>query len=439
MNRTRTLIILLLLGLLMRIALSVVTHNGDVNTHIAWGSDIVSHGLTGLYQRNLMENYGVSAVNYPPITICFFALSYYLYSLIGPLLWKLNLLIPLFPSQVIFFWRDQQFVLPALMKLWAILADIGLAYVVYRFVRGWDKTKSGRLPLVAAGLILFNPAFFYNSAYWGQIDVIPLFFITLAFYLLLESKRTYWPVVCAALALLTKQTAIVFFPILALLYYRRFRWFGSVKALLLFLLMTWAFLFPFCRPGSGLFCPWITYWQRILNQYGSDYLTAHAFNFWGLITGLGHVPDSISIVFGLSARSVGEILVILNTGVILYLLHKSRYRTIAIFQSLFLIPFAVFLFATRMHERHLLLVLPFLLLFLLSKRQPLAVFIYLSLFHFYNLYSGWWSPHPPDMIIRIFSYQPVVRVFIVVTIAAYFKLLARLGSGTKPFRKSIVL
>jgi len=78
--KTKILIILLALGFLLRIALSMVSYNGDVNTHISWGKDIVNNGTRGFYERDFSKNYGVSFANYPPITMIFFSFSYNIYA-----------------------------------------------------------------------------------------------------------------------------------------------------------------------------------------------------------------------------------------------------------------------------------------------------------------------------------------------------------------------
>jgi len=423
--KTKILIILLALGFLLRIALSMVSYNGDVNTHISWGKDIVNNGTRGFYERDFSKNYDVSFANYPPITMIFFSFSYNIYALIGPFLWKLNTLFSFFPSNFIFFWKEQKFMLPALMKIWAILADIGLAYVTYLFTIKLIKSKYSKLPLLTAGLILFNPAFFYNSSYWGQIDALPLFFIVSAFYLLLYKKSLYLSSLFIGIALLTKQTAFIFVPIFGLVSLNRFGINKTIRGFFLILLIIWVSFLPFIGKNTAIIYPFATYWYKILNQYGSDYLTAHAFNFWGLTTGLGHIQDLKYLILGISARYVASFFVGLIILSIIYKLYRSKYNnqyTIDTIASLFLIPWTIFLFSTRMHERHLLMTLPFLLIFSIKNTKLLIIFIFLSLFNFLNLYNGWWSPHPPEFFIQIFSFPTIINTLIIFQIMFYLFL-----------------
>ena len=64
-----------------------------------------------------------------------------------------------------------------------------------------------------------------------------------------------------------------------------------------------------------------------------------------------------------------------------------------------------------MHERHLIIALPFLLIVFFTIYHPesyeigqgfrrliLSSFVYLSLFNFLNMYHNWWSPEIPILI-----------------------------------------
>ena len=56
-----------------------------------------------------------------------------------------------------------------------MLADIGVAFILFHIVRGWlgeDRPERDRLGLIAAALYLFNPVTWYDSAIWGQTDAV---------------------------------------------------------------------------------------------------------------------------------------------------------------------------------------------------------------------------------------------------------------------------
>lgn len=208
--KNKLLIILLLVGLIIRLILSTQIYSGDVNNHISWGKDIIEVGTRGVYEREFAVRYGTMTPTYPPIPLLFFTPSYYLYDYVYKLSWKLNLAHPIFPSNLIFFLEDQD-TLPAFLKLPAIFADLILAVAVYAFSKKMLKGKQNPA-LIFTSLIIFNPAFIYSSAYWGQIESAPLVFIMLAFYYLLFSKRVFLPAILLTLGLLTKQTSIIKYP-----------------------------------------------------------------------------------------------------------------------------------------------------------------------------------------------------------------------------------
>lgn len=416
--KKRIIIVIFLLGLLFRLLLSLVDCSGDVNNHIHWAINGFKYGFTNFYERDFSNLYGTANANYPPLIMILFSLCYYLYLLTELLIWRLNLAFPIFPSQLVFLWQQQENILPAFLKIPAILADIGIAYFVYLIVKRTVK-KNSEKPIFFASLVLFNPAFFYNGAYWGQIESLPLFFVLGAFYFLIYKKKQILSAVFMTLAILSKQTAVIFIPLYGLIFIRKLsikRVLGPiVSSLVVFLVV----FFPFIGKNNLLTYPFITYWNRIMTAFGSEYLTAHAFNFWGLMYGLGHIPDSRVTLLGLSVRWWSLIYVYLIMLIILYILHKRKYRTDDIFMAGFLIALSIFLFSTRMHERHISNVLPFVLLSCIYDRRIIIFFLFISFFAFLNLYSGWWSPHF-EPIIGFFSSPILVNLLIIGLILCFF-------------------
>lgn len=415
--KTRIVIIIFLLGLTLRLLLSLIDYRSDVNSYINWALSGVKYGFAGFYERDFLRLYGTAQANYPPLAMILFSLCYYLYSLTGILIWKLNLAFPFFPSRLVFFWQEQRNMLPAFLKIPAVLADIGIAVFIYLIVKKTVK-KNSKKPIVFASLVLFNPAFFYNSAYWGQIESLPLFFVLGAFYFLIYRKRHNLSAVFMTLAILSKQTAVIFIPLYGLIFIRKLskkKLLGSiVSSLALFLFV----FFPFIGKNNLLTYPFITYWNRIMIAFGSKYLTAHAFNFWYLMYGMGNIPDSRVTLFGISVRWWSLIYVYLIMLIILYILHKKRYQTYDIFMAGFLIALSIFLFSTRMHERHISNALPFILVSSIYNRKIMIFFIFISFFAFLNLYSGWWSPHF-EPIIGFFS-SPILVNLLIIGLILYF-------------------
>lgn len=422
MNR-RTVIAIFILGFILRLLLSAIDYSGDVNNYIYWSASGAKYGFGGFYERDFPGLYGIGYANYPPLTMILFFLCYYLYSLTGLLIWKLNLAFPLFPSQLILLWQEQKNILPAFLKIPAVLADIGIAVFIYLIVKKTVKKKSKK-PIIFASLVLFNPAFFYNSSYWGQIESLPLFFVLGAFYFLIYKKRHILSAVFMTLALLSKQTAVIFIPLYGLIFIRKLPmkkfFYSFASSLAVFI----AVFFPFTGKNNFLTYPFITYWNKIMTAFGSEYLTAHAFNFWGLMYGLGHIPDSKVVLLGLSVRWWSLIYVYSIMLIVLYILHKRKYQVADIFMAGSLIALSIFLFSTRMHERHISNALPFILLSCTYNRKVVPFFIFVSFFAFLNLYSGWWSPHF-EPIIGLFSNPVLVNLLIIGLIFGFFNFFIK--------------
>lgn len=407
MIRNRSLLILLILGLLLRLVLSVQFYSGDVNNHISWGKDILVNGVRGIYDREFYFRYGTLTPNYPPLVLFLFTASYGLYEfLYNASLW-LHYNVGILPGRFVLLFQNIN-LLPAFLKLPAILADIGIAWVVYLFAK---KILKGKMwPLVASSLILFNPAFFYNSASWGQVEALPIFFFLLSFYLLLYSKKFYLAAIFIVLALLSKQTVAVLIPLFALVFYQRAGLIKTLKSSLLSVFIFWFSFLSFYKQGEIFTFPFIAYWQKILTNSVSDYVTYHAFNWWVLFVGFNRVHDSGIFVLNFSYQLVGYLIFAIFFLMALYVVRKSieDYKVI---WAASLISFASFLFLTRLHERHLEQTIPFLLLVSLKDKRIMPIFVYVSLFSFMNLYQDWWAPRIP-VIVNILSEVNIIKLLV---------------------------
>jgi len=449
MIKRNLLFVLFLLGLLFRIVISFQNYSGDVTNHMIWGETAVKHGLKGLYNIDFYKYYGHISPNYPPITILFFAFFYLVKIWVYQFAWFLNLHMSIFPSKLIFFLKDFNYY-PRLLKLPAILSDIGIAYITYLFAKKIIGKKKSAWPLIATSLVLFNPAYFYNSAYWGQTDSIPLFFLLVSFYILIYQKKFLTSAILFTLGLLSKQTIIIFTPFYLIVLFhlsnlsrhserseessdppaggeRKLR-FGmsnvpsldfsvtsflrndSLRSFIIVSLVTfiifWLFFLPFYQNGNPLLFPLITYLNKIILVSGLPFTSNHAFNFWYLLTGSRTTLASSKFILNISYEVWGLLITGVISALILLKAVRNNFHLKHILYTGFLIPLTSFLFLTKMHERHLILVLPFLLL-AATPRHPdpakggrrisflLISYLFISLFNFFNMYHDWWSPPLP--------------------------------------------
>ena len=160
-------LILILLGVLLRVVvaglyLPLSGFRVDVGDFAIWAQRMASGGPGAFYQAGYLADY-------PPG---------YMY-----VLWLLGAvggwLQPLFGLSIT----------PGLVKLPGILADAGVAWLLFLYARRfgdrWLGSWSGaRLGVVAVVIYLFNPGTIFDSAVWGQVDSVGTLAILASLYLL---------------------------------------------------------------------------------------------------------------------------------------------------------------------------------------------------------------------------------------------------------------
>lgn len=198
----KALLALLLVGLLLRafIAGILLPQSGfriDIGDFTAWAQRLVVTGPGGFYETGYFSDY-------PPG---------YMY-----VLWALGslgaVLRPLVGSDIT----------SGLVKAPGILADIGVAALLYALVRRFADDRvgpwSGRAALLAAGVYLFNPGTIFNSAVWGQVDSVGSLAMLAAIYVL-ASGLTEVAAVLAVVAVLIKFQTGLLIPIVVVVGIKR--------------------------------------------------------------------------------------------------------------------------------------------------------------------------------------------------------------------------
>lgn len=359
---------LLLVGFFVRLAF---IHNEgfktDISTYAAWAIGLSQHPFSSFYSS-------IGFADYPPG-------YFYILAVVG------------------YFWHaffaahDHSFaVLRMLVKLPAILADLGVGALLYATVRRFTGIGYA---LGAAALYLLNPATLYISAAWGQVDSISGLLALLAIYCLLRSddspvvRVNLW-IIAAWLAfgysLLIKPQAAVIAPLIIAFAFvdpqrRRERvtatGFGIVAALFLALLLSEPF-----HPSNPIETfGWL--WDRYTYGLGVyAYNTVNAFNLWAL-RGTMWLPDSQTIVF-LPQSMWGAILV--TAALILIVWRYVQERTAqSLLEGCAIAALAFFVLMTRMHERYLFNGLLFTIACIPFARRYLAGAVALSIVLFANL------------------------------------------------------
>jgi len=278
----------------------------DQNTFIAWGRQLSVAGAKGFY--NGWSDY----------------LPGYLY-----VLWFLSKIELVFPIA-----------LTVLYKIPAILGDLAAGVLVYHIA----KKTAKKYALLAACLVLFNPAVLANSTFWGQVDILTALFALASIHFLPKNK---WlsALLLAGGTLVKPQAALAAPIILFQMLKSKSKW----KDIALYIgfagiLFSAAFL-PFMDGGSLVMFISSRLGQT-LGQY--PYGSVNAFNFWGL---WGFWQSDM--VGAVTPKTVGYILFSL-TSVIGFLKTRNKEHQHVPYFFLAILLLSNFLFFTRMHERHLL-------------------------------------------------------------------------------------
>lgn len=383
-KQTLLLVLILFFALIFRLFLSSLAHHGDLNNNISWGKLASERGLSNFYES---KDWPYSAPNQPPLSIIMFSGLYSVWKPSPAFIWDLNLKLRVFPSKWIWFWDEKG--LTILIKTTAIMADLGISYLIYNYLKRNNKEK---LAILVALVWLVNPITWFNSSIWGQSDPIVNFFGLLSILLLLERKLIFsLPIM--AISILFKGSLGIFIPVyLVIALIQKYKVKEWVFAALGSMFVVTASCVWF-HPKLNLLT-WIIdlYQKRILPGEIGD-LTANAFNFWNILKG-NKVLDTIQY-FGITARVWGFVIFLIITVALLIKLIKVKLTEEKVFELLVLVGFASFLFLTRVHERYLYPIFPFLTLLLTYNKKYIFTYIITSIIFLLNMYNLWWFPNIP--------------------------------------------
>ncbi|HWH24379.1 MAG TPA: hypothetical protein VNW68_05735, partial [Candidatus Limnocylindria bacterium] len=408
---------LLLGGLLLRLTIAYVLFPGsgfasDIGTFTAWANTLARTGPGEFYATTTFSDY-------PPGYL-------YVLWLVGGLG---NLLAPLAGG-------DPFAATGALIKMPPMLADLAVGYLLYRLVRAWrgERAESHRLGLIAAGIYLFNPVSWYDSALWGQTDAVGALVVLLGVAALVRGNSEGAAALAVLAALVKPQFGIVFAPVVAAVLFHRHvlrpgagprlpllvparlrplvgEWFeeergpwrlvssAAVAGVLLVILLA-----PFALDI-------ISFLQRMTHTAGGyPWLSVNAYNPWALVGaggnpplafGGGWSPDREPLIGPLSGVLIGAALL---AGA--YLLGMARLawrpdRRSIVVVALFL-ALCFFILPTRVHERYMFPIFGLLPLLAVVDRRWLWATVALSAGAFINMhailtYPGYATPNIADL------------------------------------------
>jgi Gpi18-like mannosyltransferase len=355
-NSFSLLILILLAGLVLRIFLSSFwTYEPDFSTWTYWGNGIREVGFSGFYDKYWCD--------YMPG---------YLY-----VLWFLQLIHSKF----------QQVPVEILFKLPANLADFGISVLIFYAL---EKITTSRNALLSSTVYFFNPASLSNSVFWGQVDSVHALPILFSIILVLQGRFIVSGIL-ASLAFMIKPQSFVIFPILGVVSAKPFfnkQSFLKVKALIptikiivAMILTIFVLTIPFVADKIHSFSdvfrePVLLVRQRFDFTYSQyKYTSLNAFNFWGMVA---MWKSDAAAFINVTYQTWGTIIFAFIYALIFGLLFSfvvsrkdEEYREInvSIYYGAALVLFALFLFITRAHERHLLPTIVFLTMITFIKLE----------------------------------------------------------------------
>jgi len=319
-----------------------------------------------------------------------------------------------------------------LVKIPGILADVGVAFLLFAICRRWggelvDRSRLSVRPetlgIAAATIYLFNPGTIFDSAVWGQIDSVGTLVLLATIYALARGW-TEVAAFAAVVALLVKFQFAFLIPVVAIVGLRRHLFgrssdpehdsrrdplrvltslavgFGTMTVILLpFGMALYAPLeggdprgllgiLPAADPSGSLIGKFV----EAANTY--DGLTLNAFNLWrNPWSGLGDTfqrsnDTDVALVLGsigLSWQQVGAVL--FGAVALLALVQVARRDDLrGILLASLVLAIAFFVLPTRVHERYLFPALALAAPLLLSGRSWPWIYAGLSLSFFANIY-----------------------------------------------------
>jgi Gpi18-like mannosyltransferase len=386
--------------------------HSDIVSYYGWTKDLLENGPIGFYDRTIPDT---MRPGYPPVTYYIFWLNGTVHEAIWEMLWFINLKISAFPSNLIFWW-ESKLGWYYLNKIAPILADAGITYVLYKIVSLLKERRSG---LIAAGFFALLPPFWYSTAVWGQTDSIYILPMLLSFYFLVR-KSPYPSVIFYGLAVLTKPTVLFTAPIFFFWWLKGRNLKEIVASVLIILGMVFLLYYPFHPHGT---LTWVPNFYKYSLRGELDYITANAFNLWGLLYGFGEVSNK-TLLLGIPLNLWGYctyifFLLLLVSKIIKDKINNSKYWFLALGAS----SFAAFMLLPAMHERYFYPAAVLLVILAALNRNLAKVFWPVVIISFVNLYHFWWYPRIP-LFIDILSNKLVEKFIVFVNVFLFFYLFA---------------
>lgn len=394
---------------IFRIVVAFILWHPDLNNHADWGIRFFEYGAQKFYAPE-SNVWSFTWPNQPPGTVYMFVGIRKLFEFIFNIIWQINIKIPAFPSVIVSYFETNLY--PALLKLPAILADFGIAYIIYK----WTKNKWASL------IWLVNPLVWYNSSVWGQYDAVINFFAILAFYLL-SKKRLTVALLAFALSIYIKASLLIFAPIFLIIAIKqKYKIKDYLIALVCSLVVIVGLTLPFSQ-GNPVVWLYKLYQKKVFVQQ-LHVITANAFNLWSAIAGIHERSDSLPFL-GFTYQIWGYILFSVSYIPLLFKVYKKQDKKTIIW-TLALTAFSSFVLLTNMHERYLYPLFPYLTILLTVGLVNKINYCLITIISLLGMYNFWFTPKL-NIIISFLSFgdRLMPRVLGIILFILFLKLYSR--------------
>ncbi len=243
----------------------------------------------------------------------------------------------------------------AAFTAWGIVADLlvawGCAALVARYKPGWPARA-------AYVLVLFAPPLWLDSVMWGQMESVLLAPAVWMVWALIQ-RRWLLAGVLYGLMVALKPQAVLFIPVWGLAIVTARPFWRALVALPVAVGVVLALAAPFMLHGGGSW--WHeSYVKNLLEAYPKT--TLNAFNLWYLDVLIHGSNDAMVPWLGIDKDAWSKGLLVLALGAaFLWMIRRwpGDQRGLILWSTLTLLAFVML--PTRVHERYIVLVVPFLI------------------------------------------------------------------------------
>lgn len=314
---------------------------------------------------------------------------------------------------------DNHIVIKILLQLPCLLSQIFLILISRNLIIKQGISKI--IAFIILSFIAFNPAFFMNSIFWGQVDIFPTFFVIISILTLLEKKFVYLSSTFMILAILTKFQMIAFFPLwLGLILNKHYREYIPINILIPPVIILLVFM-PYVIND--------TLYKALQGGYlnASDYyqdLSLSASSIWIFIS--KNIKNHNLIIFNdyistfpilkhLTYKRLGILIfLICNTFIFLQAFREKAKNNIFILAMLAGLVF--YLPLTAMHERYIFYAVPMTFIAVSYDKRVLLTSMLLTTIAFLNMYL--WM-HSNNYHHNILEFNCIILILMAISLTYY--------------------